>query len=322
VVFGCTAAAAFLTWPVYTGPPALAFFLIVALRSQLPFGARMRHLLTAFVPFAAVAVVYLIGRLGWLQLAGTGGAAPWPTMSSYSWPLVTLATAGAALCAVRRRGRATMLFTGAVLAQTAALYVVATRGGAPQPYMALKMFYLLLWPMAACGVMAIGEAWHAATTLTGFAPDTGASRHREVAAAWLLAAVLLIVVARPLAKSPRLLHPLPPATSMPLYDAGRWARAHLSPGCVEYLVGDDETAYWLHLAVLGNPRMSGRTGDNSTYEPKDAVVRWLTANGLPYAIADLPALPRDVRDELDVVQPFGTAAVVKRRGPAACDDPR
>jgi hypothetical protein len=64
--------------------------------------------------------------------------------------------------------------------------------------------------------------------------------------------------------------------------------------------------------------MSDRTGDNSTYEPRDAVVRWLTPNGLPYAIADLPALPRDVRDELDVVRRFDTAAVVRRRGPSVC----
>ncbi|MGC4084890.1 MAG: hypothetical protein QM736_22945 [Vicinamibacterales bacterium] len=74
----------------------------------------------------------------------------------------------------------------------------------------------------------------------------------------------------------------------------------------------------LHLAVLGNPRMSPRTGDNSTYEPRDAVVRWLTPNGLPYAIVDLPAVPRDVRDELQIVQQFGTAAVAKRRGMSAC----
>ena len=51
-------------------------------------------------------------------------------------------------------------------------------------------------------------------------------------------------------------------------------------------------------------------------------MRWLTPNGLPYAIADLPALPKDVREELDVIQPFGTAAVVRRRGASACDAPQ
>jgi len=47
-------------------------------------------------------------------------------------------------------------------------------------------------------------------------------------------------------------------------------------------------------------------------------VRWLTPNGLPYALVDLPALPRDVRSELDVMQSFGTAAIARRRGPSAC----
>ena len=87
-------------------------------------------------------------------------------------------------------------------------------------------------------------------------------------------------------------------------------------------MSDDETAYWLHLAVLGNPRAGERTGNNATYEPTDALVRWLTPNGLPYAIADLPTLPRDVRNELDIVQQFGTAAVARRRGPSSCASDR
>jgi hypothetical protein len=64
--------------------------------------------------------------------------------------------------------------------------------------------------------------------------------------------------------------------------------------------------------------MSARTGDFDTYKLTPALIRWLTPGGLPYAIADLPALPRDVRDELDVLSSFGTAAVVKRRGPSTC----
>jgi hypothetical protein len=47
-------------------------------------------------------------------------------------------------------------------------------------------------------------------------------------------------------------------------------------------------------------------------------VRWLTPGGLPYAIADLPSLPRDVRQELDIIQQFDSAAVAKRRGPSSC----
>ena len=317
LVFGLAGAAAFLTWPVYTGPPALAFFLVIALRRDVPLAARLGHLLAAYVPLAAFALIYLVGRLGWLQLAGTGGAAPWPSVAEYSTPLVGLASAGLVLALVRRRGRATALFLVCVLVQAAAFYVLATRAGAPQPYMALKMGYLLLWPMAACAVMGLGEVWPLLERLRG-----DARPRLSAAAAAVVVIVAVLVVARPLMKTPARLHPLPPAVSLPLYDAGRWARAALPAGCIEYLVGDDETAYWLHLAVLGNPRMSDRTGNNATYEPNDAVMRWLTPNGLPYAIADLPALPKDVREELDVIQPFGTAAVVRRRGASACDAPQ
>lgn len=315
LLFGITGGAAFLTWPVYTGPPAIAFLLVIALRSDLSAGARVRHLVAAYAPFGAVALVYLVGRLGWLQMAGTGGAAPWPSVAAYSWPLVTLAGVGWLLALLRRRGRSTAIFTVAVLAQAGAFYLLASRSGASQPYMALKMFYLLLWVMAACAVFTLGEAWRFAASHLG-----PVRRQLHPAAAVAVVLVILVPAAQPLAQAPARLHPLPPAVSVPLYDAGRWARANLPVGCIEYLVGDDETSYWLHLAVLGNPRMSDRTGDNATYEPDDAVLRWLTPNGLPYGIADLTALPRDVREELDVVRSFGTAAVVRRRGPSTCAD--
>ncbi|HUR33117.1 MAG TPA: hypothetical protein VM032_04930 [Vicinamibacterales bacterium] len=310
--FGFAGAAAFLTWPVYIGPPALAFFVVVVARDDLSRATRLRHLATAAVPIAVFAVAYLVGRLGWLQLAGTGGAAPWPSVASFSAPLVALSMIGLAVAAMRRRGRATLVFTAAVLGQAALFYLLARRSGAPQPYMALKMFYLLLRPMAACAVLGVGAAWSAGAPLAG-------GPARQTMAAWLLVLSTFVFVSRPLLRHATPLHPLPPAVSLPLYEAGQWALANVPRACVEYLVGDDETAYWLHLAVLGNPRMSDRTGNNATYEPNEAVMRWLTPNGLPFAIADLPALSRDVRDELDIVRRFGSAAVVRRRGPSSCE---
>ncbi|HNV02524.1 MAG TPA: hypothetical protein PLE61_10990 [Vicinamibacterales bacterium] len=311
-VFGAAGAAAFLAWPVYVGPPALAAGVLIASRGRRPFARRVRDLAVAFAPLALVAAAFAIGRLGWLRLAGTGGLAPWPSIAAYGRPLVVLSAAGLLVAAARERGRATVGFALAVLIQAAALCLVARRAGAPQPYMALKMGYLLLWPMAACAVAAAGEAW------AWLDRTVRVSRAWGNAAAVLVAASALALAARPLLARPRLLHPRPPAVSLPLYEAGRWARARLPASCVEYLVGDDETAYWLHLAVLGNPRASARSADNSTYEPADAIVRWLTPNGLPYALVDLPALPRDVRSELDVMQSFGTAAIARRRGPSAC----
>ena len=109
-----------------------------------------------------------------------------------------------------------------------------------------------------------------------------------------------------------------PRSPQSLSLAGAWARDHVPVSCVDYLVGEPPTAYWLHLAALGNPRMSARTGDDSTFDKTAAIIRWLTPGGLPYAIAELPALPSDVRADFDIVADFGTAAVVKRRGPSSC----
>ena len=55
-------------------------------------------------------------------------------------------------------------------------------------------------------------------------------------------------VARQAVRTPR----ASPVITEPLFQAGAWARTHVPPGCVEYLVAHDNTAYWLHLAVLGN----------------------------------------------------------------------
>jgi hypothetical protein len=68
--------------------------------------------------------------------------------------------------------------------------------------------------------------------------------------------------------------------------------------------------------VLGNPRLTPRSTDSDTFKPDLAIVRW--PGGFPYAIADLPALPRGVREELDIVRQFDTAAVVRRSGPSSC----
>ena len=321
LVAGLAGAAVFLTWPVYSGPPMLALFLVVVLRTETAWTRRLRDLLVAFAPFTAVVATYLLGRLGWLRLAGTGGTAPSPSVASFSLPLVVLAVFGVALVCARRSTRATAALVAALVAQTIALYVVAERSGAPQPYMALKMFYLWLRPMTLCAAVAVAFLWQRGWNATRAVRRQRVSETTEMRAAWLLLVTVLLLVARPLWKTPRVLHPKPPAVSQALFEAGRWARANVPPGCVEYLVGDDETAYWLHLAVLGNPRMSDRTGDNSTYEPSDAIVRWLTPNGLPYAIADLGSLPHDVRTELDVVRQFDTAAVARRRGPSTCATP-
>ena len=104
-----------------------------------------------------------------------------------------------------------------------------------------------------------------------------------------------------------------------LYQAGRWAREHApDPSCIDYIVADNHTAYWLHLAVTGNRRMSARTADDRTFETRDEILRWIRPEGLPYAVADLATIPKDVLDEHEEVARFGSAVVIRRRGPSAC----
>jgi hypothetical protein len=122
-------------------------------------------------------------------------------------------------------------------------------------------------------------------------------------------------VARPLIAAPR---PRPIVTQ-PTFLAAQWARTQAPPQCIDYLVTDGYTAYWLHLAVFGQARASGRAMDENTFHAKKGLERWILPNGLPLAVVDdFDALPRDIRTNVDVLERFGPAAVVKRRGPSAC----
>ena len=95
-------------------------------------------------------------------------------------------------------------------------------------------------------------------------------------------------------------------------------RANGGAACADYLVGDAETAYWLHLAVLGNPRSTDRTKELDLFDPRSAMAPWITADGRDYAIADLRILPDEVRSKVDVRATFGTAAVIARPGTSRC----
>jgi hypothetical protein len=110
-----------------------------------------------------------------------------------------------------------------------------------------------------------------------------------------------------------------PAVSEQLFQAGVWARTNLRPECVDYVVDDPYTAYWLHIGVLRNARAAPRSTDDDTYVTEKEQVRWVEPQGLPYAIVqDVERLPRDIRSHVDVMRRFGQAAIIRRRGLAAC----
>ena len=167
------------------------------------------------------------------------------------------------------------------------------------------MFYLAIYPMAIATALLLSSIFRVATMR--------APRLRSPRTAWAIVALVAAAALRAVAAAPR---PAPVVTE-PVLEAGEWARANLSPACIDYLTRDGYTAYWLHLAVLRQPRASGRATIDDTFEPQKALVRWILPGSLQYAIADdLDALPRDIRGNIDIVEQFGRAAVVRRRGAA------
>jgi hypothetical protein len=234
------------------------------------------------------------------------GFAIWPTPRVLGWPFVVLTSGGLAWAAIDRRTRIAALLFAAILLQAAALIVTGRSSGAVAPYLSLKMAYLAIYPLSVAAAVMIAHVWRAALS------PVVAVRY-----AWLPMVIVALGAGRVLATTPRVV----PVVTQPLFLAGSWALAHVPPACVDYLVADGYTGYWLHLAVLGNPRAAGRTLVDDTFEPRQAMVRWIVPGGLPYAIADdFDALPRDIRTNVDVLARFGPAAVVKRRGPSTCDD--
>jgi asparagine N-glycosylation enzyme membrane subunit Stt3 len=257
----------------------------------------------ALAPIAAAAAVHAIGRTAAVGILGMSSVAIYPSAATMGTPFIGLALGGIAVAATERRARPVAIVAAAIALQTAALLVLARTKHAAMPYMALKMCYLAIYPGAVGGAIGVRRLLDAAR------PDN----RRWFA--WAFVAVLAAVVAR---QSFAAAKPVP-VVSDALYDAGRWTRTHLDPACVDYLVADDDTAYWLHLAVLGNARAAPRSVISDTYEPKQALIRWVLPGGLPYAlVGKLDDLPNDIRSNVDVVARFGEAAVVKRRGASSC----
>jgi hypothetical protein len=317
LLFAAAGVGAFLTWPVWVGPPIVTVIAVGLTHGDRRIHARARDLALALTPIALIAAAHATGRVGWLTIAGTSGAVVRPAVSVFGWGYLALAAAGLVVAPFQRTARTTMLMAISIGAQAMTLYVLARAGGASTPYMALKMIYLLIYPLAVLGAFAIA-------TVIARGPDRlrqgFAGREGPRYFHWVAASAVLVVMTAAYWKPLTTVKVPTPAVSEDLYLAGRWTRAHVEAACVDYLVPSVDTAYWLHLAVLGNPRLSARTADPATYDPDINVARWIEPSGLPYAIAYLPALPREVLSDVDVIEQVRTAAVLKRRGPSFCAD--
>ncbi len=307
-LFALFGMATFLTWPVWTGPLLLTLAAVALLHGGLPITLRMQHVAIAVTPIGAIAIMHAARHMGGLRMAGTGGFAIWPDARLVGRWFAALSAAGLFVAATERRSRSVTLLVVAIALQAIALVAAARSSGAAAPYLALKMFYLAIYPLGVGAALALAAVWRIAARVP---------RLRAPGVAWALMIALAIGVGRPLAAAPK----PKPVVTQPVLLTAEWARNRMPPACIDYLVADGYTAYWLHLAVFGQPRASGRAMDDDTFEPKKALVRWILPGGLPYAITDdLEALPRDISSNVDVLARFGPAAVVKRRGAATCPE--
>jgi hypothetical protein len=316
-VFGIAGMGVFLTWPVWIGPPILVLLALAWAGRRRSSEIPLRYLAYALCPIAFVAALHAFGRAESVAIVQTGGAAFAPTASRFGWPFVLLAAAGSVLAARDRASRVTALLLAAVALQMLALFVVwrvARASDTESPYMALKMPHFAIYPMAAAAAVALARA---AKLLARIAAPAAAGgwlrRHWLEGLAWAIVVWCGALVATRIEAAPR----PAPAITEDMYRAGQWARAHVQPDCVEYLVPQDSTSYWLHLAVLGNP-MQPAAGAAPVFVYHDALVRWITGTSYPVAIADLSVIPREVREDLDLLAQFGQVAVGRRRGTTAC----
>ena len=287
-------AAIFLSWPVFLGPPLLVF-VAVLLSADLPTPVKQRHFGIVVIPLLAVFLVHSWDRWGWMVIVRASGAVMQPSAESLGWALPALATIGAVAAFADARTRLPVILLFMIALQSLTLLVIAKAQGADTPYMALKMIYFAVYPMAVLGALALSRIG-------------GRSRVADTAG-WMMAALLLVAV-RPAFTAPRSI----PVVDLDLYAAAKSLRARNITTCVDYLVSDAQTAYWLHLAVLGNPRASGRMQEIDRYDPRAAMAPWITAEGRSYAIADLRLLPDEIRSRVSVAAQFGHAGVIVRQG--------
>lgn len=303
VFAGTCAVGVALAWPMWLGPCGATLAAAILFRPST-FAARAMRLAAAMGPAAVVVALHQARHPSAASIVTSTGAVTTPSIAVFGIAFLGLAMIGAALALRNRSARLVLIFLAAIAAQSAALAALSMRSGSVSLYLPFKMVYLAVPAAAVLGTLSLGAL---VTVLVERVP-----RARAIAG-WI-----------PLLVAAVLLHGRVPVTrvhgwiSLPARDVGVWARAHVPVACVDYFSRYWLTGYWLHLDVLGNPRVSARMSAE-TFEFRDAAAKWIEGRGLPYAIVeDLPSLPRDVREDMSPVYQQGAFTLVRNRRPATC----
>jgi hypothetical protein len=295
---GLCGASVFLVWPIWIGPLLLAAAMAMMVAPRMDTPTRVSCTVIAVAPMAMVAALHLSRHAAWVRMAGASGAVPAFVPGPPGWALIALAAVGVGLGVRIASARVTLFFFGGVVLQAVALYGLARLRGAETPYMAMKMIYLGVYPVAVLATVALARV------------VAGVPARLAAPAAWASAALVAVIATR-IAEGITVPSPV---VSPDLYHAGRWARASIEPACVDYVVESAEQAYWLHLAVMGQSRSSPRTADIDGYTTNRAAGRWIEGTSLPYAVATYHLLPGEVLRDAEVVRSFGSAVVIRRPG--------
>ena len=146
VLYAIAGVAVFLTWPVWIGPPLLVLPLLVWLRRELSVRERLAYLILGGAPIAAVAALYIAGRLAWVGYVRAGGAVVQPSTSEFGWVFPIVAAIGLGLLLAPPRGRASVL-VAAIGLQALALFKLNEGHSQGASYI-FKMVYLASprWP--------------------------------------------------------------------------------------------------------------------------------------------------------------------------------
>ncbi len=305
VFIGLMGAAVFLTWPIWIGPLLLTMGLVVVTREGASWPQRAGLVALVSAPFLIVAAMHLSAHAAWLRLAGAPGAVPAFDAGVATAALIVLAIVGVRVASGSSATRVILYAAAAVTLQALALWALAAARGVAVPYMALKMIYVAIYPAAVL----------AAIALSAFVNRAPVRMQRALATAVAVVALVVAVVALRGSRVP------PSIASLDLARAGTWAREHVPPSCVDYIVRDAEQAYWLHLAVLGQPRAEARIAEFDTYTANDAAGRWIEGRHRRYGIALRALLPGEVLQRIAVLREAGTAVVFSDRTAPASPEP-
>jgi len=294
-----------LSWPVWIGPAA-AGSIVAVLCGAASLRQRVVAVAVVCAPAAVFAAMHALTHAAGVAIVGSSGAVTRPSIETLGLAFVVLGVAGAVLSLRAGAARVIVVLLCVTIAQAlaiAALDVLRARGASHSFYMPFKMVYLAVLPCAVLGAIALARA-----------ADALASRVPAVRVAGLVMPLLLAaLLAGGRFPVKRQQGPL----TLPSLAAGLWARANLPPDCVDYFSRHWLTGYWLHLDVLGNPRVSARMRVE-TFDFPDVAGKWIQGKGLPYAIIEhVDLIPRDVRADLLTLQPFPPAAVVKNVRPGS-----